>query len=99
MKRMFAVLFVVIMLLSCTAIFACAENAVGDVDGDGYVNLSDIAAVMKYCAGWDVAEKYPDFSVTAADVNADGAVNLSDVARLMKYVAKWDVPPPYIPGT
>lgn len=64
----------------------------GDVDLNGYANLSDVARLMQYIAKWDVSVE-----LDAADVNGDGAVNLSDVARLMKHVAKWDVPPPYIP--
>ena len=64
----------------------------GDVDLNGYANLSDVARLMQYIAKWDVS-----VALDAADVNGAGAVDLSVVARLMKHVAKWDVPPPYIP--
>ena len=58
----------------------------GDVNGDGQVNVRDVALLQQYVAGWDVT-----VNEAAADANGDGGVNVRDVARLQQYVAGWDV--------
>lgn len=58
----------------------------GDVTDDGKVNLSDVSAMLKKVAGWDV--EVPE---DAADANGDGGVNLSDVSLTLQYIAGWDV--------
>ncbi|MBE6708069.1 MAG: hypothetical protein E7578_02350 [Ruminococcaceae bacterium] len=65
-----------------------ADSAVyhGDADGDGKINLTDVALILKYIAKWDVA---PDLDT--ADVTGDGKVNLADASRILQYIAKWDV--------
>jgi len=61
-------------------------NLPGDVDGNGVVTLSDLAALRKYLADWDVTINF-----TNSDVNKDGNVDLLDLALLRKYFADWDV--------
>ncbi|MBR4728546.1 MAG: dockerin type I repeat-containing protein, partial [Clostridia bacterium] len=60
----------------------------GDLNGDGTVNLKDAVLLRRYIAdGWnaEIDEKY-------ADVNGDGAVNLKDVVMLRRRIAGgWDV--------
>ena len=63
-----------------------ALNLLGDISGDGKINLMDVSAVMKYIAKWDV-----ELTTEAADVTGDGKINLMDVSLIMKYIAKWDV--------
>lgn len=58
----------------------------GDANGDGKVNLSDVSALLKYIAKWDI-----EIDTKAADVNRDEKINLSDVSLILKYIAKWDV--------
>ncbi len=58
----------------------------GDVTADGKVNLSDVTAMLKKVAGWDV--EVPE---DAADANGDGGVNISDVSLTLQYIAGWDV--------
>ena len=50
-----------------------------DVNEDGYVNISDIVAVINQMAG---TQTYPN-----ADVNNDGAVNISDVVAIINAIA------------
>lgn len=59
---------------------------VGDIDGNGEVNLKDATRLMKYLADWDV-----EVNLAAADTNGDGEVNLKDATHLMKYLANWAV--------
>ena len=58
-------------------------NAVkGDVNGDGTVDVADIASVISIMAG--------DGSVpeTAADVNGDGSVDVADIATIITIMAE-----------
>lgn len=58
----------------------------GDADRTGKINLSDVAAILKSIAKWDV-----DLCHAAADVAMNGKVNLGDVSALLKWLAGWDV--------
>ena len=62
--------------------------SMGDVNGDGTVNLKDAVMIRRYIAGnWDI-----DINETIADVNGDGTVNLKDVVMIRRYIAgNWDV--------
>ncbi len=57
----------------------------GDIDGTGKVDLSDVTIIARYFAGWDT-----DCNEAALDVNGDGAVNLKDLIHLARYVAGWE---------
>ena len=58
----------------------------GDIDGNGKVNLQDSALLRRYLAGWDVT-----IDENAADVDGNGKVNLQDSALIRRYLAGWDV--------
>jgi len=58
----------------------------GDASGDGKINLTDVAMILKYIAKWEVAP-----NLDTADVTGDGKVNLMDASLILKYIAKWDV--------
>ena len=95
MKKIISLLLAVIMMVSFFAVYASAENEaestvmLGDVNGDNFINIKDISALMKYLAKWDIYTHYPNFTLEAAEVTHDGVVNLQDATRLMKYIAGW----------
>jgi len=60
--------------------YPAAARVVGDVQGDGAVNVADISAVISQMAGTD------DFG-SAADVNGDGAVNVADISAIITIMA------------
>ena len=62
--------------------------SMGDVNGDGTVNLKDVVMIRRYIAGgWNVT-----INESVADVNGDGNVNLKDVVMIRRYIAGgWDV--------
>ena len=53
---------------------------VGDVNGDGRVNVSDVATLINMILGLTPMDE------TAADVNSDGKVNVSDVSALINII-------------
>ena len=54
----------------------------GDVNGDGYVNVADVTALISLVLGGNAtAASHP-----AADVNEDGVVNIGDVTTLISLV-------------
>ena len=58
------------------------EGAFGDVNGDGSVDVADIAAIISVMAGEET-----DFDANSADVNGDGAVNVADIATVISAMA------------
>ena len=70
-----------------TSCDVCGAVRVGDINGDGGVNLKDLVTLSRYCANWDVSVS----NVDALDVNNDGIVDLEDVTVLARYLAGWDV--------
>ena len=51
----------------------------GDVDGDGMVNIGDVTALIDYLLGGDDSEIYLD----NADVKSDDKINIGDVTALI----------------
>ena len=57
-------------------------DGVGDVNGDGHVDVGDIMAVINYMAG-----TAQNISKEVADVNGDGAVNVGDIMAVIEIMA------------
>lgn len=55
---------------------------IGDVNGDGLVNITDVVCLTNYVLG-----KNPDpFILAAADLNGDDGINISDVVALVDLI-------------
>ena len=54
----------------------------GDVNGDGLVNITDINILISYLLGSDVV----DFNATNADLNQDNDVNVTDATLLINRI-------------
>lgn len=59
----------------------------GDVNGDGSVDIADIAAVISVMAGEAPFPEGEAGSEYEADVNGDGAVNVADIAAIISVMA------------
>ena len=72
----------------CSETRPTARHLPGDCDGDGTVDLGDVAALSRCIAGgWDV-----EVGTQNADVNGDGLLSLRDVVLIRRYLAGgWDV--------
>ena len=58
----------------------------GDVNGDGVVNVTDIVATVNY-----IMEKPIDgFNKDAADLNGDGDINVTDIVKMVSIIMSGD---------
>ena len=55
------------------------EILIGDVNGDGEVNIADVTTLIDYLLG----HESDDFDAEAADVKDDGEINIKDVTALI----------------
>ncbi len=77
------------MLLSALFDYIPTDGTVllGDVNGDGVVNVKDNMMLARFLAGWD---GYETIDKKAADLNTDGKVNVKDNMVLARHLAGWD---------
>lgn len=61
------------------------ETLLGDVNGDGSINLTDAKLIMQYYNG---IKELNSQQLQNADVNKDGSVSLTDAKLIMKYYNK-----------
>lgn len=71
--------------LYVVAELADIEPQVGDVSGDGKVNVRDARLLLQYVAGL-ISEE--DILLSLADFNDDGKVNVRDARMILKYAAE-----------
>ncbi len=68
---------------SCTMKLESEEKtAYGDLDGNGSINMADVALVLQYIDGAALT----DAQFAAADVNGDSYVNMMDVSLMLQYI-------------
>ena len=61
------------------------DTLLGDVDGNGVIELNDVTKLQNYMAG---AAELTQKQMKAADVNSNGSITLQDVLMIQQYVAK-----------
>ena len=72
----------VVGLPSNPLLFNIVNVLMGDVNGDGIVNIVDVTSVISHILG----NTPENFSVAAADVNLDGIINIVDVTSIIDIV-------------
>lgn len=60
-------------------------NLIGDVDGDGKINIRDATKIRLYLSG---IIELDDRQKVSADVNNDGEINIADATDIQKYSAQ-----------
>ena len=63
----------------------------GDTNGDGLVNISDVTYIQRYLAE---LENVDGIHLYASDINHDGVIDISDATTLQLYLADTKVPYP-----
>ena len=58
------------------------DGLLGDVNNDGYINMSDVTVIINYILGREVN----DFRWQQADMNFDGFINMSDVTGVINFI-------------
>lgn len=71
-------------VLSFTKAIEEVNGTVGDVNGDGVVDVADISSIISVMAG-ELNEDDP--AVARADVNADGSVDVADISTVITIMA------------
>ena len=61
--------------------FAADDFILGDVNGDGNVNISDVTALINA-----LLTDFSEIDVNAADVNGDGNISIADVTSLINFL-------------
>ena len=84
MKRVVALALALVLCL--TPWVQAASVILGDVSGDGEVNVRDYGLLQQYLNDWDVT-----IPMDAADVTGDDEVNVRDLGLLQQYLNDWDV--------
>jgi hypothetical protein len=74
-----------IYIITETELITSLDVILGDVNGDGNVDIKDSALLKRYLAGWEV-----DIDLTAADMDGDGNVTIKDSALLKRQLAGWE---------
>jgi len=65
------------------AVICVSGQELGDVNGDGSINIADALQVARYAAGLNPSPFYAD----VADVNSDGSINIVDALQIARYAA------------
>ena len=63
------------------------KSILGDVNRDGFVNITDVTALVEIVLGKDNATPC-QFDHIAADVNMDGSISIVDVTELIEIILK-----------
>lgn len=64
------------------------EYKLGDVDGNGNVDIRDVTEIQKHLA--ELGEPLGELNLYAADVNGDGDVDISDATAIQMFLAELD---------
>ncbi|MBR5134017.1 MAG: hypothetical protein IKV35_00285 [Clostridia bacterium] len=63
---------------------ADVERALGDIDGNGTVNVVDVSQLYRYVAGLTMLQVS---QLRVADIDGSGSINMSDVSSLYRTIA------------
>lgn len=74
-------------LLPVTSVTSGAEDALGDLNGDGLIDAADAAALLTVSAGIGAGEGAALPDGVRPDVNGDGETNASDAEVILRYAA------------
>ena len=71
----------------CAVFEPSGEPIIGDVNGDGVINVNDVTEIQRIVAEFIVPSETQRIT---ADVNGDEVVNMDDATLLQRYLAEFD---------
>ena len=85
MKKLIS-LFVILSIISALSVYSAsaAERLMGDVNGDGFVSVSDATDIQRHIAD---LELIPDETLPYAMVSDNDELSVSDATLVQMYVA------------
>lgn len=93
MKRIYLFVLTALMMLMSTSAMAQSETVKGDVNGDGVVDVADIAAVIKIMTNNGDIEKKYYWYVGQEAVTADNYTTIDGVTQVTSYPTKYEYTP------
>lgn len=84
LKLIVSTLIILIILISSSVIPASASIQMGDVNGDGIINVMDVTLIQKKLSQVITTEKYYS---KYSDFDRSGSTNVADATTLQKYIA------------
>ncbi len=88
-KVVFAMTLILTLLITCCAFPVAAQDGglvIGDANGDGIVNLTDLVMLNRYIAG--SLDNFPyNMADYTMDVNDDGYINQQDADLLNRFIS------------
>ncbi len=65
------------------------ELLMGDVNGDGQINIFDVTYIQCYIAEWEKYKVLDERQIIVADTTFDGRINIFDATRIQMYIAEY----------
>lgn len=69
-------------LRNLAKMYFSTSSIIGDVNRDGYVNISDVTCIINYILNGDGS----NIDLEAAELNGDGTINISDATKLINMI-------------
>ena len=69
-------------LRNLAKMYFSTSSIIGDVNRDGYVNISDVICIINYILNGDGS----NIDLEAAELNGDGTINISDATKLINMI-------------
>jgi hypothetical protein len=69
-------------LRNLAKMYFSTSSIIGDVNRDGYVNISDVICIINYILNGDGSK----IDLEAAELNGDGTINISDATKLINMI-------------
>ena len=81
MKKIYCILFSILILITSSFIAISASATMGDVNSDNKINSQDALLILKYSVGSEIPS---NFDYDTADLNTDEIINSSDALIVLK---------------
>ena len=69
-------------LRNLAKMYFSTSSIIGDVNRDGYVNISDVTCIINYILNGEGS----NIDLEAAELNGDGTINISDAIKLINMI-------------
>lgn len=90
--------YILIFILGIVWPASQSRDQLGDMNGDGIINVQDIIRVLNIILGYE--PEPTEYELWAGDVNADDQINIQDVIIMVEQILQtWDCPDWHSPCT